>query len=650
MRRVSPGPATSSFGALARALFAGRQHFRRPLFARTVLCFLASTGGIFGAENPASGLPAKAVAGPSFVLITVEGLRPDFLSCYARGRGKPTPNIDRLAAEGRLFEQVVTPSVSSLPSLATVLTGRTPFQHQVWDDDYRNRLDEAETTLAERLRAKGYRTAAFLGTSRAVAGRGFEQGFDIYQDGYVPPARGTWKLFLRSAKLVMPGARSWLVGIGEGPFFLWLHLVDPGVPAHGTATQPAGETPATYTERLSLLDAEIGRLLDLLKSRKDYESLVIVLTADHGFGLGEHSEPRSGLFLYEATLRVPLILRIGGKDAEKGKRHPELAGLIDFHPTVERLLGLASTPGLSGRNLLGATPPSAPAYQATALKGREVYGWAGREALAQGKWRLILGPDTELFDVAADPAQKKDLSASQPGEVARLKELSGVLAGGASIPPAHFLEGSAPPEPMGARLKQLNLTPPSLSKARSRPLPDPKRFKDSLPLLEEMLLRTEVIGFTALRQVREPLLQGDPEALFPLLGVGSLEIEGDAEARKRAAELLRTAQRVYPLEPEVYHSLGHLAFPEKRYGDAVFFLSTALEMRPRFPAEIVYDLACAHALNGERKNALARLKESVRLGFRDISHIQADPDLESVRSEPGFRKLVEEEFPSASTR
>lgn len=607
------------------------------------LSLLLSGSGAFKAE-PAPPAAGKKPPLRSVVLITVEGLRPDYLSCYGKRKGNPTPRIDQLAPESLLFEQVVSPSVSTLPALATLFTGKTPFQHQVWDDEYRNRLGDKEVTLAEQLKAKGYRTGAFLGTSRAAAGRGFDQGFEIYQDGYVRAPSGKWNLVLRPSQAVMSGVRSWMEGISGEPFFLWVHFVDPTVPGAGTPEQVATDLEEAYLERLGPLDGQIGALLDLLKQRSDYESLTIVLTADHGFGLGEHGESRAGVFLYEGTLRVPLILRAPASSLKKGTRVAELSGLIDLYPTLALLLGLPPAQGLSGRDLLGPGPGASVSYHATALFGRETFGWEGREALAQGKWRLILGKQTELYDVSTDPGETRNLSGSLPDEVSRLRATLQSLRGGASIPAAHFQVGPVPAEPVGKQLKLLGMTPPTLEKARARSLPNPDQFRDSLVLLEEMALRWEVFGNKVFVKIQEPLLKADPQALLTLVGLGALNITAGEEGLKKARDLLKTAQELYPLESEVYHQLGHLALAEQKRSDAIFFLETSLALRPLYSGEVAYDLACAYALNGDKAKALKQLRESIRLGFRDPQIIGGDPDLESLRAEAGYKKLMEEEF------
>jgi arylsulfatase A-like enzyme len=588
----------------------------------------------------AAPAPPPVPKPPSLLLITIESLRPDFLSCYSKKVSQPTPGIDRIAAKGRVFRQVLTPSVSTLPSLATLMTGSTPFQHQVWDDDYRDHLADGARMLAERLKAKGYMTGAFLGTSRA-SGRGFDRGFDVFQDGYVPLPTGTWRLALRGASKVGAGARSWLSEPAEKPFFLWMHFADLIVPEQSVLKTPDADPRIAYRDRLEMIDLEVISILDYLKEHKRDGSLVTVLTSDHGFGLGEHGESRAGLFLYDSTLRVPLV--ISGPNVPKGADE-SLAGLVDVVPTLQKALGLEAAPGLAGRDLLEKQAAQPPSYHAAALEGQELFGWAPREAIAQGPWRLILGATEELYDVTGDPGEVKNLAASRPEQVAKLREALRGLAGGRSIPEAHYRTGPVPSAASLASLQAQKLAPASLEKARARKLPDAAGFAKALPLLQEMQFVTDVMGPTPLRKAEEPLLAADDKNLFSLVGIATALGSDDEAARRHATELLQKAQSLYPLEPEIYHQLAHVAFPEKRYSDAVALLKTALELKHRYPAEVTYDLACAYARKGDKTEAVARLKESVKQGFRDIRHLKSDPDLESVVTQPAVQKWLDAEF------
>jgi choline-sulfatase len=589
----------------------------------------------------------RSVPRPSLLLITAEGLRPDRLGCYRGKKPAATPAIDALAGESRLFEQVLSSSPSMVPAIASLMTGQTPFQHRVWEDHYRNRLPPEAWTLAERLKKERYRTAAFVGTSRLAAERGLDQGFDLYQDGYTPPPTGVWRLMQRRGTQLVPAARNWLEGIGKDPFFLWIHLDEAAMPTPYHETPSADEV--AYSNNVADLDARVADLVGVLKERQLYDTTAIVLTADHGMGLGDHGEARAGVFLYDSTLRVPLLIKeaAGGK---KGTRSADLAGAVDLFPTVERLLKIPPTPGLAGRDLL-ASAPARPAYYAVALKGREVFGWAGSELVARGSSRLILGPAVEFYDVATDPRQEHDLASSANAPRRDLEQERRRISKGSALPPPHFLPSGALPPPAAKRLVRLGYVEATVEKAMSRRAPDARRSVPYLRLLEFAHLGEEVLGFQALKSVAVDLLKEDPEGLFTLLNVSRLRMEeddGKGESVKAAKELLKSAQKLYPRDAEVYHMLGHLAFLEKTFSEAEFFLTLAGGLSPRYPSEISYDLACAQARLGKKPEAVAELQKAIRLGYKDQRHIAGDPDLESLQKDPSFKRLMEEEFPSGS--
>jgi tetratricopeptide (TPR) repeat protein len=231
--------------------------------------------------------------------------------------------------------------------------------------------------------------------------------------------------------------------------------------------------------------------------------------------------------------------------------------------------------------------------------------------------------------------------------VRRLVDLRRRISGGASLPLPHYLSRPPLPDSLVSRLSKRGYPVPARVEARGGSLPDARRFRGALPLLEDMHLRVDLVGFGAVAHVEENLLKPDPESLFSLLNLaqGNLFNETDP-ALGRAAQYLSAAQRLYPFDPDVYHLLAHLAYQQKRLGDAELLLQVAQHLRPRYPGEIAYDLACAYALQGKKTEALVELRKGIDLGFRDYSHLSTDPDLESLRGDPGYLNVMREEFPA----
>jgi arylsulfatase A-like enzyme len=421
----------------------------------------------------ALAVACAAPARPSVVLITIDTLRADHLGCYGYGR-PTTPHIDALAKESLLFERAYTTLPRTTQSVASILTGRYPKSHGA--RGLFARLPATNLTLAEVLHERGYATAAVVSNTFLRPGQGFEQGFDTYDN---PEDR--WDA--DAAMAITAGAVRWLDGRGErGPFFLWVHYLDP----HWRYTPPApwdrafdpgfkepftlyddldrnrvtkGQvifggvlTPrqvehvaALYDGEIVASDAAVGVLLDRLA--RVAPPLVVVLTSDHGESLGDHGYRFAhGEYLYESSLRVPLLVRAPGAVAA-GTRATGLAENVDVAPTILRLLGVDAMQGVEGRPLLlaqdaaGAPARFAPApgrsfthaesdFQLIHPENPRYYvrGPAGRwTSASDGRYKLILIPRAgdellEMYDLERDPAEARDLS----GEPA-LAEIRGRL-------------------------------------------------------------------------------------------------------------------------------------------------------------------------------------------------------------------------------
>jgi arylsulfatase A-like enzyme/Tfp pilus assembly protein PilF len=369
--------------------------------------------------------PVTREAGLDVLLITVDTLRADALGAYGNGRAH-TPWIDRLAAGGVRFDRAHAHNVVTLPSHANILSGRYPFQHGV-RDNAGFRFPQGADTLATRLRALGYRTGAFVSAFPLDSRFGLDVGFDVYDDTFADGRAATdFVLPERSAVDTVAAARRFLDARDGRPSFCWIHVYDPHAPYRPPASF-AGQFPGDpyHGEVAATDDALAAVLRPLLGAGRDGRTLV-VLTSDHGESLGEHGELTHGLFAYEATLRVPLVLYaprlLRPAVVSAPVRH------VDIVPTVLDALGQAVPSGLPGRSLLGAAAGErlapAPAYfeALTAMLGR---GWAPLYGVAQGDDKLIELPLPEMYDLGRDPDESDSVIARAP--VLR-ENLQGLLA------------------------------------------------------------------------------------------------------------------------------------------------------------------------------------------------------------------------------
>jgi len=415
----------------------------------------------------------------SVVLITIDTLRADHLGCY--GYERPTSgSIDRLAKDGALFERVTATVPRTTQSIASILTGRFPRGHGA--RGLFSILSDANVTVAEILRDRGFATAAFTSNMFLTPEQGFDQGFEIYEN-----PRRRWSG--DSAAELTADALAWLDERPPGsPFFLWVHYLDPHwsyqpLPPYDDAFDPEFEGPLTVYEDLALkrltkgevifenrldrrqvehlialYDGEIAQvdqaLAPLLHRVTELEQPVLtVLTSDHGESLGEHDYHFAhGEYLYEPGLRIPLLFHFPGR-IPAGLRIGEPAQSIDVAPTILGLLGIDGLQSADGHPLF--MPPASPAGSLQAAPGREILfaesdfqlihpenprfyvaGPGGKwSSASDGRYKLIHIPRgdreiIELFDLANDPGETRDLSADTASAEIRgrlLRQLKGFV-------------------------------------------------------------------------------------------------------------------------------------------------------------------------------------------------------------------------------
>ena len=322
---------------------------RWPAASAAALVFIL--GACRSSPPPAAPLTSGALRGTSVLLITVDTLRRDRLGAYG-GRPGLTPTLDALAAAGIRFNRAFSHAPMTLPAHASILTGRTPLRHGV-RNNATFRLRDDVPTLATVLKASGYRTGAFVGAFVLDARYGLSHGFDIYDDHYASSAGGpTFGFAERRADEVVQKAGDWILSAkAGGPWLAWVHLFDPHTPYDAPADYRAGRAP--YDAEVAYADAMLGRLLDRLRAEGALDRTLLVVTADHGESLGDHGETTHGLFAYDSTLAVPLIL--SGHGIPHGAVDGT-AGHADILPTICDLLAVAPPQDLDGRSLV--RPPA----------------------------------------------------------------------------------------------------------------------------------------------------------------------------------------------------------------------------------------------------------------------------------------------------
>ncbi len=360
----------------------------------------------------------KAPAKPkdfNVLLVTIDTLRPDRLSCYNQTYLR-TPQIDGLAARGVLFERAFAHAPLTLPSHASILLGSTPLAHGA-DDNGMRVVPRGVPSLPKTLRAAGYATGAFVSAFPLDTRFGLIEGFDVYDDKY--PARPAAALDFpeRPAEKTMAAALDWLAA-RNGRWFLWVHLYDPHspyAPPEPYATRFAADP---YSGEVAYVDETLGKLFGAIDGRGETGRTLVVLTADHGESLGEHGEMTHGYFAYNSTIWVPLVVAAPGLASARVK---DLVSHEDIFPTVCDVLGLpapADLPGRSFRPLLeGRTQKARPVYF-EALEGYYHHGAAPLRGVIEGPMKFVDSPIPELYDLRNDFDEANDLASGT--DLARL--------------------------------------------------------------------------------------------------------------------------------------------------------------------------------------------------------------------------------------
>lgn len=390
-----------------------------------------------GAQPAASArVPAAAAAGrpERIVLVSIDTLRADRIGAWGAADAE-TPTLDALAARGARFAQAISPTPLTLPSHTSLLTARDPWAHGVHHNGV-YRLGPEHPTLAERLREAGFATAAFVSAYVLDRSYGLERGFDHYDDQLAlrGPGRGAISVPERSADRTVAAVEEWLARAPDR-FFLFVHFYDPHAEYAPPPPWDHRFRGRLYDGEVAFADAQLGRLLAAIEARHPDRATLIAVTSDHGESLGEHGEPTHSYGLYDATQHVPLLL--AGPGVPAGLVVDAQVRLVDVAPTLLALAGAPPLAHVEGRSLApllsGAEEPERVAYLET-LAPRFDHGWSPLFALRSGGWKYVRAPRPELYALASDPGETRNLAQDEPERLAALSaRLDALLA---DAPPA----------------------------------------------------------------------------------------------------------------------------------------------------------------------------------------------------------------------
>ena len=533
--------------------------------------------------------PARRDASQNVLLITIDTLRADAIGASGN-RSVSTPWIDRLAAGGVRFTAAHASTVVTLPSHANILSGVYPFRHGV-RENAGFRFPAHVDTLATILKARGYRTAAFVSAFPLDARFGLTRGFDVYDDRFPKgEANVAFRVPERRGADTVAAALKWIADVpAANRWFVWLHLYEPHFPYTPPEPYASRYRDAPYLGEVSATDAALGPLLQPIVDGQGTRPTLVVLTGDHGESLGEHGEMTHGLFAYEGTLHVPLVIYqprlFRSLVVVEPVRH------VDILPTVLDAIGAPLPTALDGRSLLalaagGAAAPAATYFES--LSASINRGWAPLYGVSRGSLKYIDLPIPELYDLAVDATESHDLAPSRPGDVRELQRLLAALR--AEDRPAVPARENADTREQLRSLGYLAGT--AAAKTHYTEADDPKRLIEIDREIDDVVSRYQRGDLRGAIALGERVVQQRPD--MPLSLVHLAFLYNEAGAHVRAVAAIRRALDLNPAAQDVAALAGAYLTEAGLPDEAITRLAPYVrEAQPDADVLIAYGVALA---------------------------------------------------------
>jgi arylsulfatase A-like enzyme/Flp pilus assembly protein TadD len=557
---------------------------KKALVIFAVVALLAASAVVLVSLRPASFRKLAGDATYNVVLITVDTLRADRIGCYGFA-GVETPTIDLFADKGVRFERCTASTPLTLPSHTTILTGAFPLFHGVRDNGGFIVPSEL-VTLAEIYKDKGFATAAFVGAYVLDSKWGLNQGFDTYFDRFDLSKFDKISLanVQRPGSEVMDEALGWLEAKAGSPFFAWIHLYDPHSPYEPPSPYRERYAQHPYLGEIASTDAQLARLWSFLGDRGLRDRTFLVFSSDHGESLGEHKEAAHGFFVYEAAVHVPLIF-VTPFPRLQGVVSPAVVSLADIFPTLCEMAGLPPPAQVQGRSLvphfLKPGRPSERLAYAETFYPRFHYGWSELQSVRDERYKLILSPEPELYDLASDPGETANIIEKERAVFLALNEQATAFTAGAARG-GFELDYRKIDEETRTKLAALGYI---------------GSFADPAKLKGKRLAspRAKIGIFNELSRAREMGLEGD------------------------AAEAIAAIRRIIAEDPEItdaYFSLGNIHFRLRDYEAAIAAFRQALERKPDDSFTVI-NIANSYLAMGRFAEAETFVLDYLASGFSD---------------------------------
>lgn len=562
-------------------------------------------------------MPAvQAAAGkPNVVLVTLDTTRADRMGFLGSTRGL-TPSLDALAKTGIVFERAYAQAPITTASHATILSGTYPQFHGV--DDFAVPLPSDLPYVPALLQGAGYQTAAFVGSlildpTNGLA-PGFDRGFDRYDAGYQVRRGGgrsaRYATLERRGAEVVSRARKWLDGTGGRPFFLWVHLYDPHDPYDPPAPFKARFARTPYDGEVASTDAAVGQLLDGLRVKKLLDDTLVVVAADHGESLGEHGESTHGVFLYDATIRVPLVVKFPRGQAS-GLRVSARVGLVDVAPTILQAAGVPAPSAVQGLSLhdlaTSAKPTDRPAYSQTDYPSR-AFGWSSLAAWRVDQFLFVEAPRRELYALDKDPSAARNIAGERTAVTGRIGDAMNAFRRETSDKARAADESKVDPD-LAERLAALGYVSGG-SAPRGVGGIDPKDRIATANTLHEAVLAVENGDNARAIPLLEQVVAKDPQVYMAQLQLGIARSRERKYAQAVAA--FHKAIAIRPDSPVVHYEMGLALFETGDWRKAAGHFDIAATRMPKW-ADARFSLGSVYARIDRVGDALKELQAALDL-------------------------------------
>ncbi|MFH1998659.1 MAG: sulfatase-like hydrolase/transferase [Planctomycetota bacterium] len=555
----------------------------------------------------------------NILLITIDTLRADHLGVYGNDRIR-TPYIDKLAEEGVCFRKAYTPCPTTLPAHVSLMTGTYPTFHGVRNNGIFT-AHESLTTLAEVLKKRGYATSAVIAAYVLDATYGLQQGFDSYDDdlGGTKDMEAKAVFPERKAQVITQRAFNFLRQNDEKPFFLWLHYYDPHAKWDPPPRFAREYADCLYDGEIAYVDEQIGSLLKMLKMKGLEEDTLVAVVSDHGEGLMEHGEEEHGILTYDSTLHVAMILN-NPRLIPEPKSIEAPVSLIDLMPTILDILNVEAgreAPDMQGKSLVPLitgqeTSAHELLYFETLLPFFD-YGWAGLKGVRSDELKYISAPEPELYDLASDPGEEKNLYESRKPIAERfhlaMKETVARITGSGKAEAGKDL---------GSEARKL-LSALGYSSGVYHTGLDADPFNGAnpmariwvLPAINEAAALFEQGRFNEALADLEKLLDEEPENSHVLITLADMYKE---MGRMDMAETyFKRHLEIRPNDSEALTNLSKVLQIQGKTDEAIETLDTICKLYPWEERNVVYNIALIRMERGESEQAEKLLLRAVEL-------------------------------------